>query len=371
MTPRERIFAALKRMPTDRVPISTYELVGYNTKAFENNDPSYKKLMDYIRASTDCICMWDPGSNATAFESAYHIDTDVSKNINGDITVSKNILHTPKGDLTRTTKITKNIHTVWEVEHPCKTIADVDKALSVPYEPVSFDFSDYKQVRNEVSENGVIMTSLSDAVCATVPLMEFGEATVWALMETDHFERTIAIMHERIMENLRHMLDTQVVDLYRIVGPEYATPPYMPREMFERFVFPCVRDMVTLIHEKGAIARVHSHGKINTVLDLILDTGADALDPCEAPPDGDISLKDVKKAVGKQMCLFGNIQLKLLEHGSNEDVQKAVKTCMDEAKEGYGYVIMPTAAPINSPLDKKTEENYLRFIDAAHQYGAY
>jgi thiazole synthase ThiGH ThiG subunit len=44
---------------------------------------------------------------------------------------------------------------------------------------------------------------------------------------------------------------------------------------------------------------------------------------------------------------------------------------MASAKEGGGYVIMPTAAPINSPLQKKTEENYLRFIDAALEWGRY
>ncbi len=32
---------------------------------------------------------------------------------------------------------------------------------------------------------------------------------------------------------------------------------------------------------------------------------------------------------------------------------------------------MPTDCVYGSPLPKKTEENYLRFIDAAHRYGGY
>jgi hypothetical protein len=52
-------------------------------------------------------------------------------------------------------------------------------------------------------------------------------------------------------------------------------------------------------------------------------------------------------------------------------VESVVKECMASAKESGGYVIMPTAAPINSPLAQQTEENYLRFIDAALEYGKY
>ena len=32
---------------------------------------------------------------------------------------------------------------------------------------------------------------------------------------------------------------------------------------------------------------------------------------------------------------------------------------------------MPTAAPIDSPLPQKTEDNYLHYIDAALKYGTY
>jgi uroporphyrinogen decarboxylase len=129
--------------------------------------------------------------------------------------------------------------------------------------------------------------------------------------------------------------------------------------------------MVDLIHSKGAKARVHCHGKIAKVLDMMVETGCDAIDPCEAPPDGDIKLADVKKRVGDKLCIFGNIQLKLLEQGSENEIVDAVKKCMNDAKEGGRFVIMPTAAPINVPLAKKTEENYITFIEAALKYGKY
>ena len=71
------------------------------------------------------------------------------------------------------------------------------------------------------------------------------------------------------------------------------------------------------------------------------------------------------------MTLMGNLQLKLLENGTTSAVRETVKECMDSAKEGGRYIIMPTSAPINSPLSKKTEENYIAFFEAAHEFGRY
>ena len=371
MTSRERLMMALKCELPDRVPISTYELSGYNSLAFENNDPSYKSLMDTIREMTDCVCMWDPVSDATFLESAAPVEMDVEEHREGESVITRRTLHTPKGDLTQATRVIDNVHTVWELEHWCKSIEDVDKALSIPYEPVSYNFSDYARIISEVDEHGIIMSSTADPLWLAAALMDFASYTLWAITEQDHFVRTMDIMHERYMENLRRMLDVQVVDLYRICGPEYATPPYLPNELFTRFVQPYVTEMVELIHSKGALARLHSHGRVNQALDTIVATGCDALDPVEAPPDGDIELAEVKRRIGDRMCIFGNIQLKLLESGTPDEVEAKVRQCLSEAMAGGGYVIMPTASPISTPLSKKTETNYLRFFETALKYGQY
>jgi hypothetical protein len=371
MNSRERLLCALRCGTPDRVPVSTYELVGHNSAAWENNDPSYAPLMDAIRARTDCICMWNPDCDAKLFESAHPVDTQSGQWREGDVTVCRTTAHTPRGPLTRTTRVVDGVHTVWQTEHWCKSTDDVDAAMSVPFEPVSFDAAAFGTIRAEVGDNGIVMATVGDPLLNAADLMGFEDYTMWALAETEHFARAVAVMHERGMENLRRMLDAGVTDLYRIVGPEYAAPPFLPPEMFARFVVPYVREMTDLIHSRGALVRLHCHGRIGRVLDDILATGADAVDPCEAPPDGDIVLAEVKRRLTGRMCVFGNIQLKLLEHGTPEQVEAEVEACMDAAKAGGGYVLMPTAAPINTPLSPGTARNYLRYIESAERLRDY
>jgi len=378
-TSRRRLLTALSGGVPDRVPINTYELAGRDTLDWYNLQPSYRGLMEYIRAHTDCITNWNPragGDRYTCEErflcSDFPVEiksyTEQQANFNRTTSICK----TPQGDLRRVTQSSAEVYTTWRVEHWCKSVADVDKALSVPYEPATYDGTDLARVRSELGEDGIVLGSIGDPAYLAADLMSFQDFLMWAFEHTDHFARTVEIIAERVLENLRRQLECCVLDCYRIVGPEYFTPPYLSPALFKRFVVPHVTAMTQIIHSRGGKARLHCHGRIGRVLDMILDTGCDGIDPCEPPPDGDITLDDVKrKCRARGVSVWGNVELKLLEQGTPEQIRAEVQQIMDQAKAGGAFVLMPTAAPINIPLSRKTEANYRAFIDAGLEFGRY
>ncbi len=378
-TSRRRLLTALAGGTPDRVPVNTYELAGRNSLDWCNQQPTYRRLMDFIRAHTDCITNWNPRPATDRYTceerflcSDYTVEIDTRTETVGQFERTTRICHTPKGDLRQVTQKAANVHTTWQVEHWCKSLADVDKALSVPYQPARYDASDLPRVRSELGEEGLVMASVGDPAYLAAELMSFQDYMMWAFEETEHFAHTVDLVAERVMENLKRQLDCCVLDLYRIVGPEYFTPPYLPPAMFRRFVLPPVTEMTRLIHARGAKVRLHCHGKMGQVLDMILDTGCDGIDPCEPPPDGDIELGTVKRRCQPRgVSVWGNIELKLLEQGTPEQVRAEVRKIMAQAREGGGFVLIPTAGPINVPLAPKTEENYRVFIDAGLEFGRY
>ena len=368
MNSKERLNAVMDGRVPDRVPINTYELgMGFGSQA---DHPSYKTLWDEVRTKTDLVVMWAPLGNGTFIQTAHPIEMDVEKRRDGEETVTEYVAHTPEGDLKKVTKVIENVRTTWQVEHWCKTPDDVDRALSAPFAPVAYDGAELKRIREDLGDGGIVMASCGDPLCEAAELMNFGEYTIWAMTETDHFVRTLDRLHERIMTNLANMLDAAPVDMVRICGPEYATPPYMPPELFERFVVPYVREMTELIRSRGIRVRLHSHGKIGRVVDHIATIRPDAIDPCEPPPDGDITLAELKERL-PEVTLFGDIELKLLEHGSQEEVRAKVRDSMRQGKPGGRFVLMPTAAPINVPLSPKTAENYITMIETASEMADY
>ncbi len=372
MTGRTRLLTALAGKTPDRVPISTYELVGHNSRAWENHETSYRRLMQRIRADTDCIAMWNPRGNATLLASVAAVPETCHETRHGTRTRTERVVHTPGGDLRCVTECDDRVHTTWVIEPWCKCLPDVDAALSVPYEPVCYDVSDWPRIRAEVADHGIVMPTLADPALIAAELMSFQHFTIWAFEQPDHFGHVVDIVAERVMENLRRQLQVNVADLYRIVGPEYFTPPYLPPRLFERFVVPHVTAMTELIHAHGSRVRLHCHGRIGQVLGMMLDTGCDGIDPCEPPPDGDMELDEVKRrCAARGVSVFGNIELKLLEAGTPTQVRAAVARAMDQAKAGGGFVLMPTAAPIDVSLSPRTETNYMALIDTGLELGGY
>lgn len=368
MNSRERLLRCIKGEPIDRVPISTYELCGYNYHSWENHETSYKQLMDLIREKTDCMLMVDAGQYNPAYEGI--VKGESTKE--GNKTTSKSWIHTPKGVLTRTYQFIDNVHTSWCTEHLLKTLDDIETYLSIDSEHVVVDFNPVINAQKELGENGIVLVTLGDPICQAADLFSMEDFLVYAMTDTDTIKDFLDELHRRGMKSLKQMLTHNVKDvMFRICGPEYGTPPYLPPYLFEELVTPYLQDMCKVIKEAGGIPRIHSHGKVRHALEQFALTDAMCIDPLEPIPDGDISLKEVKEKYGDRFCLMGNIELKELEHSTTSRIDALVKEAMDAAKEGGRFILMPTAAPIDVPLRDKTLENYIKFIESGLKYGRY
>ena len=155
--------------------------------------------------------------------------------------------------------------------------------------------------------------------------------------------------------------------LWRIYGPEYASPPYLPPRLFAEYVTGYVTPMVEAIQAHGGCARIHSHGRLRDILDHIAATGCDGLDPIEPPPQGDVSLAYVRERHGRQMVLFGNLEIADIENPPTVEFEAKVRRALAEgtAGEGRGFVLMPSACPYGRELAGRTVENYEAMIRLA------
>jgi len=367
LSSRERLLRCIHHQSIDRVPVSTYELVGWNENAWENKEPTYGKLMNVIRENTDCIYMFDAyvGQDPDESEETENWEEGLS-------TYSKKIFHSKKGDLTALYRTDKDIHTTWTLKHLLEDINDIDKYLSLPYKTPIFDMDLLFKEQVKLGDKGVMMISVYDPIGLAADLFEMGTFLIHAITESEKIKYLMDAIHERQMCGLKEILKYDVRNIiFRICGPEYATPPYLSPEYYYEFVTRYLNKICRTIRDAGGIPRIHSHGKIGKVIDQFAGTDAQGLDPIEPLPDGDIDLADVKKNYGQKFCLFGNIELKELETADRKRIDFLVKKAMEAAKEGGGFVLMPTASPINVPLSAVTEQNYLQMIESALEYGHY
>lgn len=364
MTSRERLQATLRRETPDRVPVNTYEL---SVVGWPNGESSYERLMAAVAEQSDSLAMWGGGGAGLSPE----VPTDSQTWTEGEFSVTRATVHTPRGDLTRTTKAQPTVMTTWTTEHLCKTVEDIERYLSLPLAPVVDDPQGFREMDQQVGERGLVMGGACDPIGWVAGLFEFGQFTVFALTEPKLIRALCDHFQEANLAGIEAGLQGAVAPLYRICGAEYLTPPFLPPRCFAEFEVPYLTEIIDLLHRYGTVARVHCHGRVGQVLEMIVECGADALDPLEPPPDGDITLGEIKRRYGDRLILLGGMELKYLETETPERIDQRVRELMEQGQAGGGYVLMPTAAPIDIPLSPRTEANYLAFLEAGEKYGRY
>lgn len=391
MTSRERLLAVIRHQMPDRVPISTYEMRGWNINSCENEycgsisryvhhnidfpymtgwqtrEPSYASLIENVKQKTDCMYMTDVRTENTYIKNNTHIEQWNENNS----TFTRITIVTPKGDLTRLYRVDAGIKAAWQLEHPIKTDDDISKYFSIPDDLERVNVGHLKTENEYLGDKGILMIDINDPLGVIFDLFDFGDYTVKAYTEKETFTKLLDKVFEQQMFFLEDMLKKGAGPLFRIVGPEVATAPYLSPQYFHDYVCKYDRQMIRLIHDYGQYARIHCHGRIKDILPHIIEMEADAIDPVEAPPSGDIELSEVKRLYGDKLCIMGNIQLKDLELASPEEMKRITMRCMEDAKAGGNFVIMPTATPINIPLSPISERNIKIFIDTAFEYGCY
>jgi uroporphyrinogen decarboxylase len=153
-----------------------------------------------------------------------------------------------------------------------------------------------------------------------------------------------------------------------ILGDDYAANngPLFSPAIFRDLVKPRLAKMVAMIHDEGAMVIKHSDGNIYPILEDIVETGPDGINPVE--PVAGMDLKTVKRLVGDRVCITGNIDCAhLLPHGTPEEVRDSVRQAIGDAGEGGGYIVTSS----NSIHSSCRPENLVAMVKAVHEFGAY
>lgn len=366
MTQSERILAALKGQPVDRTPVSLYEIDGFGTR-YSPDHPSYSRIREYVRENLDNMVMETPvvpGPLGFLYTGGDYDRVATRVHHEGPDEITVTTIETPLGPLTTTSRLNADTYTVWTTEHLVKNFDDVDRLLSLPYVPLKPDMTHFDAMKETVGSRGILMSDVLDPIVMVSSVMSFNDYILLATLDRTKFRRLLDYFAERMHDWLDAALIAGCGPLFRIVGPELCTPPYMPPSDFREFIVEYDTPLIRKIQKAGCLARIHCHGNIAKVADMMLEMKPDALDPIEEPPGGDIIFAEAKRILGGEICLLGNIQESMFELKTPEEVVAEVRRIRSIGEEGGRFVLMPTATPITVPLPARLEETIFAYMEA-------
>ena len=367
MTRKERLLATLRGLPVDRPPVCFYEINGYDEHPDDQDPfnifshPSWQPLIDLAREKTDRIVMRGVAFKEIAPDPIGHIATDQTTIKNGSRCIRRTV-HAGRRILTMETRQDPDINTIWTTEPLLKDLDDLDAFLELPVFGAgeTVNATEFLKVETDIGDTGLVMIDTPDPLCLAALLFDMSNYTMVALTEQERFHRLLERFSEVLLAKTEEVAKLLPGRLWRIYGPEFASPPYLPPYLFREYVSRYVGPMIDLIHQSGGFARVHCHGNIRDILDDIVVMGADAIDPIEPPPQGDVTLKFVRERYGDRLVLFGNLECADIENLPTSEFEKKVRQALDEgtAGSGRGFVLMPSASPYGRVLGERAMRNY-------------
>lgn len=127
------------------------------------------------------------------------------------------------------------------------------------------------------------------------------------------------------------------------IGDPMASGSIVSPAVFHRFALPYLKELVTEVHRRGSWTGLHICGETEKILRMMVATGAEILSIDE------IDLGFVRKEVGRQVVIMGNVATGLLESGTPEEIHQAGLDCL---QKGVPKMILASACdvPVTAPV---------------------
>ncbi len=136
----------------------------------------------------------------------------------------------------------------------------------------------------------------------------------------------------------------------------------MSPRSYEKIFYPGLIKMVKAFKEAGAEKVImHSDGNIESVLDMFIKAGIDAINPVE--PKAGMDIVKLKKKYAKKLSFIGGIcNTRVLPQGNKEKIAKQVRSVIELGKEG-GVIIAAHSIGSDIPI-----KNYDWAIEVYRKY---
>ncbi len=373
MTSRERLTAAFRLEPTDRIPIHVRGVPAWDEDWLRAKGPSFEPLFEAVRQYCDWCAGWG-APRGIFFSATDQISRRMERKPSNrpDYVIHETIIETPQGPIFEQRHVsTKGLPSL-ETKYYLETDEDLERFLSIPYVPPEPDVAPFFAFRDRIGDRGIVLVSAGmDPLGEVYCLLGTENLALWSVNRRSDIFMLLDLMYERQAALFRYLLEQGVGPFFAWVGPELATPPLQSPQDFYEFVVEYDKKLIEIIHSYGGLVHVHCHGFLDDVLEGFAEMGANCLHPIEAPPWGDVSLAEAKRRIGDRVCLEGNIQLGDLFDRSTAEVEQIVREAIAEGKPGGGFILCPTASPYIPELPERVRDNYLVMIRLGLELGRY
>lgn len=137
----------------------------------------------------------------------------------------------------------------------------------------------------------------------------------------------------------------------------YKAGPMVSPAMWHEFCFPAYRERTERLHARGQFVLKHACGNNLPLLDDFVAAGFDCYQSLQATAG--VHLDQLKASHGDRLCLWGGMPLEVLQSGTADEVRAAVRQAVRVGVPGSGFIFGTShSVAVGTPYD-----NFMAMID--------
>jgi len=252
-----------------------------------------------------------------------------------------------------------------EVESPIKSMRDF-QSYTAPDPHFPGRFTDVEDAVQNYKGKRAVIVHLNDVFSLPRYLMGM-QGLIMAIVREPELVKSLVEMSVTVnLELAKEVVARGVKIVY--TGDDYAynKGPLMSPKHFRELFYPGLCRVMQGYKELGLYVIKHTDGNIWSLIDMIIDSGIDCLDPID--PQAGMDLGEVKEKYGRLVALKGNVDCsQLMTFGTPDEVIEATKDALRKGMPGGGFILSSS----NSIHSGVKPENYTAMLQTLREFGRY
>ena len=250
-----------------------------------------------------------------------------------------------------------------EVESPIKTMADFERYT--PPDPLLPErFMAVEAAVEKYKGDRAVIVHLNDVFSLPRYLMGMQDLLMAIVLDPELVKALIKMSVDINLQLAKEIVDRGVKIVYTGDDIAYNKGLLMSPRHFRELLYPDFYRVMQGFKELGLYVIKHTDGNLWSIMDLLVDSGIDCLDPID--PLAGMDLGEVKAKYGDRIALKGNVDCAdLMTFGTPDDVVEATRAALQQGMPGGGFILSSS----NSIHSAVKPENYAAMLYTLQEYG--
>jgi uroporphyrinogen decarboxylase len=252
-----------------------------------------------------------------------------------------------------------------EVESPLKTMADLER-YAPPDPTLPHRYTEIDELVRTFAGDKAVIVQIRDVFSLPRYLLGMEGLLISLIDQPDLVHALVDLSVDLNLQSAKEVAARGVKIVYSGDDYAYTRGPLMSPKHFREFFYPGLKRLVRGVKELDMIYIKHTDGDLWPILDMLVDTGIDCLDPID--PMAGMELAAVKAKYGHRIAVKGNVDCaQTLTFGTVEDVVTETKEALRQGMPGGGFILSSS----NSIVSATKPENYVALLETWRKYRDY